>query len=124
MNRTFSDSPNFQSQNFQDVLFLGNLASGGSIGTAAATVDQYQGCSIAQSTGGQAITIPAPTGNTPKSFYVVNTGSVSFTLLGQTVPVGSMMMCVFTGVNIPNHGYVWSPSFNYVATTTTTTTTV
>jgi hypothetical protein len=103
---------------------VSNLASGGAIGTATATVDQYLGAMIAQTTASQTITLPAPTGNTPKVFFVTNTGSVAFTMLQKTVYPGTSLTCIFSGVSIPNQGYIWSATGASATLTTTTSTTV
>ena len=123
MNRSFSDSPAFQPQNFLDFVSITNLASGGAIGTAIATVDQYQGAYISQTTADQTISLPTPTGNTPKSFWVVNTGSVAFSMGQKTVYPGTSLMAIFSGISIPNQGEEWVFGAASATITTTTTTT-
>jgi len=124
MTRSFSDSPAFQPQNFLDFITVTNLASGGAIGTAIATVDQYQGAYISQTTAGQTLSLPATTGSTPKSFWIVNTGSVSFTIGQKVVFPGTSLMAIFSGISIPNQGKVWVYGAASATITTTTTTTV
>jgi fibronectin-binding autotransporter adhesin len=64
-------------------LALTDFAAGGSIGTAATTVDIYTAINIAQTTAGQTVTLPNPTSTTAgRILYISNTGSASFTLLG------------------------------------------
>lgn len=129
MVRSFSTSPNFNEQNALDFVTIGNLTGGGNIGTAAATVDQYQGAFVNQTTASQAINLPQPTGATPfpggiaKSFTVVNTGTVTFTMNGLSVYVGQAITFIFSGIEIPNQGLVWSAVSGTSITTTTSTTT-
>jgi len=123
MERTFSQEPAKQPRNFVDFLTVSNLASGGAIGTAIDTVDQYQGAFIVQTTASQTLTLPSPTGNTPKVFFVVNSGSVAFTMNQKTVFPGTMLTFIFSGVAIPNQGYVWVSGGASATLTTTTTTT-
>ena len=62
---------------------LGNFAGGGVIGTAAATVDAFSSATIAQTTGAQVLSIPAPTNATAgRLFRVSNNGPQTFTILG------------------------------------------
>lgn len=121
--RQFDGSPNLVSQNFIDFLTVANLASGGSIGTAPNTVDQYQGAIVTQTTASQAITIPIPTGNCPKMFWVVNGGTTSFTIDGVTIFVGQCIGFLFSGISVPNQGFIWSAMNAGVSLTTTTSTT-
>jgi hypothetical protein len=65
---------------------LSDYPSGGAIGTAAATVDNYTTFTIPQSTASQALTLPNPTNTTAgRIVYILNTGSVSFTMHGVTI---------------------------------------
>ena len=124
MNRSFSDSPALQPQNFLDFVSIGNLTSGGAIGTAVDTVDQYQGAYISQTTASQTISLPTPSGPAPKSFWVVNTGSVSFTIGQKVIYPGTSIMAIFSNVSIPNQGKVWVYGSASATITTTTTTTI
>jgi hypothetical protein len=59
-----------------------NMSSGGSIGTAANTVDKFSLFNIVQTTANQTITIPNPTVTTNyRMIEMRNKGSVSFTLV-------------------------------------------
>jgi hypothetical protein len=123
MTHNFDYSPNLVAQNAMNFTSLGNFATGGVIGVNTATVDQYQGAFIAQTTTSQALSLPLPSYNAPKSFFVTNTGTTSFTIGGETVYVGATVGFIYSGVNIVNQGYVWSPIMGASVTTTTTTTT-
>ncbi len=86
-------------------LALTDFATGGSIGTAANTVDKYTGISVAQTTASQALTIPTPTANTTygRVVYVSNIGSVSFTftnsLLTAALNPGATATLVWSNAN-------------------------
>lgn len=66
---------------------IADLAAGGAITlTAATTSEQYRALSIAQTTAGQAVTIPDPTDTSVKmAIDIHNTGSAAFTMYGRTV---------------------------------------
>jgi hypothetical protein len=72
-------------------LALGNFSGGGSIGTAATTVDKYTAISIAQTAASQTLTLPNPTASTTygRVLYISNIGSNSFTILGTPLNPGS-----------------------------------
>jgi len=80
---------------------IGNLnysGSGntGSIGSAASTVDIYTNFTIAQTTAGQTLTIPAPTTTTSgRIIYVTNIGSAGYTMAGAIVSPGVTMQFVW-----------------------------
>jgi hypothetical protein len=77
---------------------IANLATGGAIGTAATTVDVCSNFSINQTTAGQTITLPAPTNSgAGLSVTVGNVGTVSFTMLGTTVLIGSYLSAQWSG---------------------------
>lgn len=77
---------------------LGNFATGGSIGSAASTVDVATVALVAQTTASQALTLPSPTVSAAvRTMIVANTGSVSFTLVGATVGAGAAQMALWTG---------------------------
>jgi hypothetical protein len=64
-------------------LALGNFAGGGSIGTAAQTVDIAGAISIAQTTAAQTLTIPNPTDTgSGRKLVIINQGTVAFTIGG------------------------------------------
>lgn len=120
MDRSFNDSPAFPPQNFLDFKTITNLASGGDIGTAIATVDQYQGAYLVQTTASQTVTLPTPTGDAPKLFFLVNAGSTSFTINQKIIFPGTMVIATYSGVAIPNIGKTWV--FGGISATLTTTT--
>ena len=69
---------------------LGDFATGGSVGTAVATVDTYTNLNIAQTTTLQTLTLPTPTVTTAgKMITVNNTGTANFTMYGSQVSAGS-----------------------------------
>lgn len=84
---------------------VGNLAGGGSIGSAATTVDAFSGITCAQTTAAQTLTLPNPTNVTAgRRFIVSNTGSVPFAILTiATLAAGASFEAIWTGA-------AWSPS--------------
>jgi len=79
-------------------LVISNKASGGAIGTAAATVDVASLFNVNQTTAGQTLTVPSLTNTTNgKTIHINNIGSVSFTLLGKTVETGTGIILRWTG---------------------------
>ena len=67
---------------------IANLAGGGAIGTAAATVNISDYFTVNQTTAAQTLTIPSPTGAAAvegRVIYVKNIGTASFTMLGKVV---------------------------------------
>jgi hypothetical protein len=80
-------------------------ATGGDIGTAAATVDVATTFNINQTTVGQTITIPAPTVTTAgRIIYISNVGTTSFSLLGATVSAGATATLMWNGTAWTNAG--------------------
>lgn len=80
-----------------------NKASGGAIGTAAATVDISNIATVNQTTASQALTLPAPTNATPIiEFTVLNIGSADFTMYGKTLKA--------TGTGDCRATFLWSGS--------------
>jgi hypothetical protein len=82
-------------------LALGDFASGGSIGSAASTVDIYTSISVAQTTSSQTLTIPTPTASTTygRTLYLSNIGTASFTLGSATVATGTTATLVWSNTN-------------------------
>jgi hypothetical protein len=79
-----------------------DFPSGGSIGSAATTVDISSSFNILQTTASQTITIPNPTSVTAgRIIYVNNTGTTSFTMLGKVVPIHA-------GLTAKWDGQIWS----------------
>jgi hypothetical protein len=72
----------------QNFVAISNVAGGGAIGTAAATVNVSSFFVVNQTTAGQALTLPNPTGTQNaygKRATVQNNGTASFTMYGATV---------------------------------------
>ncbi len=82
-------------------LALTDFASGGSIGSAASTVDIYTAVSIAQTTVGQTLTVPTPTANTTygRTLYVSNVGTTGFILLGKALNPGVSATLIWSNTN-------------------------
>ena len=79
-------------------LIIANLATGGPIGTASATVDIASSFAVNQTTAGQAITLPVPTNAIAgDQIRVVGVGTASFTVLGKTVAPGTFTDVFWTG---------------------------
>ena len=77
---------------------IGNLASGGAIGTAAATVDMGTMFNVGQTTANQTIILPSPTNvKAGRIVYLCNNGSTAFTAYGAAVSGGTCQMAVWTG---------------------------
>lgn len=72
---------------FKGVVVVGNFPTGGSIGTAATTVDLQDWVIVAQTTAGQALTMANPTVNSQagRRVTVQNVGTVPFTMYGVTI---------------------------------------
>jgi hypothetical protein len=78
------------SSTLNTALAISNLASGGNIGTSAATtVDVTTTLNVTQTTAGQTLSLYSPTVTTAgRIVYVNNTGSTSFTMYNDTVAAG------------------------------------
>ncbi len=91
-------------------LALTNFATGGSIGSAATTVDIYTYITVNQTTGSQTLTVPAPTVTTSGRFlYLTNVGSASFSLTPSggstfTVLAGTSLSLIWDGVKWTSAG--------------------
>lgn len=91
-----------QAVNLGSVVPITNKASGGSIGTAATTVDIAGTININQTTASQTLTMTDPTDATVnKTMTINNVGSQSFTFTGTglstTIPAGHGIMVQWTG---------------------------
>ena len=84
-----------------NTLALVDFSSGGSIGTAATTVDIYTSISVAQTTASQTLTIPSPTAGSSygRMLYLSNIGTASFTLLGTPLKPGATATLVWSNTN-------------------------
>ena len=79
-------------------LVISNKASGGAIGTAAATVDVASLFNVNQTTASQTLTVPNLTNATNgKTIHINNVGSASFTLLSKTIEPGTGILLRWTG---------------------------
>jgi hypothetical protein len=77
---------------------IANLATGGAIGTAAATVDVASAFAVNQTTAAQSLTLPVPTiANAGLIVLISNVGTVSFTINGVSVPVNSTNKFTWNG---------------------------
>lgn len=77
---------------------LGNFATGGSIGSAATTVDLGTFITIAQTTAGQTLTVPNPTDTTAgRELVLANIGNQSFTVFATAVAAGVSIKAIWTG---------------------------
>ncbi len=77
---------------------LTNFASGGSVGTAASTVDIAGVLIIPQTTQFQTITLPNPTDTAKlRTLYIINTGTVAFMVLNSMVCASAMLSLVWNG---------------------------
>jgi len=86
-------------------LSLGDFPTGGSIGTAANTVDVYQAINIAQGTSTQTLTIPTPTDTSNiRNLLITNNGSESFLIGTDTILNNTTVLYVW-------NGSVWKPIF-------------
>jgi len=74
---------------------ISNLASGGSIGSAASTVDVSNAALINQTTAAKVITIPAPTNGLPMLYNLSNVGSEGFYAYGRFIRPGSSHTFVY-----------------------------
>jgi hypothetical protein len=80
------------------VVAVTNKASGGSIGTAATTVDVASVITVNQTTAGQTLTVPDHTGDvTGKYVIIVNIGNQSFTMASRTVAASTGIILMWTG---------------------------
>jgi hypothetical protein len=79
-------------------LAIANVAAGGNIGTAAATVDISSSFLVSQTTAGQALTLPSPTDALAGDRVILgNVGSASFTVSGMTIAPGNFRVLVWSG---------------------------
>ncbi|MCA1800255.1 MAG: hypothetical protein LC650_03085, partial [Actinobacteria bacterium] len=77
---------------------VSDQATGGDIGTAAATVDGATTFDVNQTTAGQTLTLPAPTDATSGRIVIVNNvGSVSFTMYDSVISAGQSNTFVWNG---------------------------
>lgn len=80
------------------ILQIGNKASGGSIGSAASTVDVAAAIAIAQTTSGQTLTLPTPTqSGVAHQLAILNTGTVAFTMASVSVAAGGGILVEWNG---------------------------
>ncbi len=74
-------------------LVLSNFATGGVIGTAAATVDSISAYAIGQTTAGQSLSFPTPSNTTGTLKQTVsNTGTSDFAMQGAIVKAGTTVV--------------------------------
>jgi len=81
-------------------VMLGNYPTGGSIGTAATTVDITTSIAIAQTTAGQTLSLPLPSSTTAgRILFITNSGTVSFVLAGQTINAAATASFIWNGAS-------------------------
>lgn len=79
---------------------LGDFPAGGVIGTAASTVDVATSFAIAQTTSGQALSLPDPTNTTAgRTVFVLNTGTASFNMHSVTILNGYGQIFIWNGTS-------------------------
>jgi hypothetical protein len=77
---------------------ISDKATGGAIGTAAATVDAATSFTVNQTTAGQTLSLPAPTSATAgRIAYVANIGTTSFTMHGVVIAAGQAQLYIWNG---------------------------
>jgi hypothetical protein len=92
------------------MLPLNNFTSGGSIGTAAGTVDTFAGVLINQTTAGQNLTLPNPTVTMAgKTFIVDNVGTAAFTMGGLQIAGATLVTFFWDGIQ-------WAPEGGFKPT--------
>lgn len=85
-NKTFLNNVTINGSQTITTSTIANLATGGTIGTAVATVDVFTTFNVNQTTADQTITLPTPTVTIAgKMVYVNNIGSVEFIMVGSRV---------------------------------------
>lgn len=89
----------FINDNFKlATLTIANLTTGGAIGIAAATVDIASSFLVNQTTAGQLLSLPSPTDAIAGDLVRIgNSGTASFTILGQTISVGEYAEFMWSG---------------------------
>lgn len=101
-------------------LQIANLPTGGSIGTAATTVDRFSVFIINQTTAGQTITIPSPTDTSLSDVQeIVNVGTAMFILNGKQVNPGTTVQNVWTGTAYTTNNSGFIPAGTATNTLTT-----
>lgn len=80
------------------ILPLGDFAGGGSIGTAASTVDRFGFILLAQTTAGQTLSLPTPTQAADAAQVTIfNGGTASFTMHGSFIAPGQSALFYWNG---------------------------
>lgn len=105
---------------------ISNLSSGGVIGTAINTVDSCSVFIINQTASEQTLSLPSPSVTTAgRMVYVINSGTVSFTLAGTFLLPNSAMLLIYTGstwvalnVNVGNIAPIVVETSNYTVALT------
>ena len=96
--KTFTNGIINGGETVDTTLSIGNLATGGNIGTSASTVDIYSSVSIDQTTGGQVITLPNPTSSVAgRIVFVNNVGTTDFYFYNTDVTPGSSREAIWNG---------------------------
>jgi hypothetical protein len=81
---------------------ISDKATGGAIGTAAATVDVSTNFDVSQTTSGQNLTLPSPTNTADgRIVYITNTGTAAFNMGSVTLTPGSSAAFIWNGSWFP-----------------------
>ena len=79
---------------------ISDVAGGGDIGTAAATVDVATSFNVNQTTASQTLTLPDPTDTAAgRIVFVSNVGSASFTMYGDAIAAGGSSTFIWNGTS-------------------------
>lgn len=103
MTSNFNNTDNYVHRNELTTLVgvvtaITNKAAGGSVGSAATTVDISSTLNINQTTAAQTLTLPDPTNTASANRVIVNNvGSTSFTLLSTVISPGAGIYVDWTG---------------------------
>lgn len=83
------------------MLSLGNFASGGSLGSAASTVDVYPVIAVAQTTDAKVLTLATPSNGLARFVTVCGTGSAGFYMYGRFIRPGGAHRFIY----VPGAGW-------------------
>lgn len=108
--------------NLGETVAVTNKASGGTIGTAATTVDIAGTININQTTASQTLTVPDPTDTaTSKAIIINNVGTQAFTMLSQTVNAAAGLYIQWNGAAWSVISSVYAGTFSGAVTATSVT---
>lgn len=97
--KALSDGLALKSDKIPNTLAIANLATGGVIGTAVATVDIFEKFNLNQTTAGQSVTLPIPSiATNNKIVYLANVGTVSVIMYGSTLEPNTVIPIIYDTV--------------------------